>query len=82
MRKRIIFAVALALVSMAGLAQNFRANMDPSVKPGDDFWQYAVGSWLKNNPLDNEHPKNGAFTDPDGFRDMSAAEVLKNIFGE
>lgn len=25
---------------------------------------------------------NGAFTDPDGFRDMSAAEVLKNIFGE
>ena len=40
--KRLIFAVALAFVSMAGMAQNFRANMDPSVKPGDDFWQYAV----------------------------------------
>ena len=52
--KRLIFAVALAFVCMAGMAQNFRANMDPSVKPGDDFWQYAVGNWLKNNPIDKE----------------------------
>ena len=50
--KRLMMAVALAFVCMAGMAQNFRANMDPSVKPGDDFWQYAVGNWLKNNPLD------------------------------
>ena len=45
------------------MAQNFRANMDPSVKPGDDFWQYAVGTWLKNNPIDKEYPMNGAFVD-------------------
>ena len=49
--KRLIFAVALAFVSMAGMAQNFRANMDQSVKPGDDFWQYAVGNWLKNTSI-------------------------------
>ena len=61
--KRLIFAVALAFVCVAGMAQNFRANMDPSVKPGDDFWQYAVGTWLKNNPLDKEHPSNGSFVD-------------------
>ena len=53
----------MALVSMAGSAQDFKANMDPSVKAGDDFWQYAVGSWLKANPLDKQHPENGAFTD-------------------
>ena len=35
--KRLIFVVALAFVCMAGMAQNFRANMDPSVKPGDAF---------------------------------------------
>ena len=52
MIKRMFFAVALALVSLAGTAQNLRSNMDPSVKPGDDFWQYAVGGWLKANPLD------------------------------
>ena len=62
--KRLMIAVFLTIVSMvAGMAQNFRANMDSSVKPGDDFWQYAVGSWLKNNPLDKEHPQNGAFVD-------------------
>ena len=63
MMKKYIIAVAIAFVSMASMAQNFRANMDPSVKPGDDFRQYAVGSWLKNNPLDKEHPSNGAFVD-------------------
>ncbi|MCR5470949.1 MAG: M13 family metallopeptidase [Prevotella sp.] len=61
--KKLFFAVALAFVSMAGMAQNLKANMDTSVKPGDDFWQYAVGNWLKNNPLDKVHPENGAFTD-------------------
>ena len=61
--KKWMIAVALALVSMAGSAQSLKANMDPSVKPGDDFWQYAVGSWLKNNPLDKEHSSNGAFVD-------------------
>ena len=63
MMKRFIIAVAIAFVSMASMAQNFRANMDPSVKPGDDFWQYAVGAWLKNNPIDKEYPMNGAFVD-------------------
>ena len=61
--KKLFFAVALAFVSVAGMAQNLKANMDTSVKPGDDFWQYAVGNWLKNNPLDKVHPENGAFTD-------------------
>ena len=61
--KRWMIAVALALVSVAGTAQNLRANLDESVKPGDDFWQYAVGTWLKNNPLDAQHPMNGGFVD-------------------
>ena len=61
--KKLMVAVALAFVSMAGMAQNFRANLDESVKPGDDFWQYSVGTWLKNNPLDKEHPSNGSFVD-------------------
>ena len=61
--KKLMIVVVLALVSMVGAAQNFRANLDESVKPGDDFWEYAVGSWLKANPLDKEHPMNGAFVD-------------------
>ena len=61
--KKMFFAVMLAIVSMGATAQNLKANMDTSVKPGDDFWQYAVGSWLKANPLDKQHVMNGAFTD-------------------
>lgn len=40
-----------------------RANMNPAVKPGDDFYEYAAGGWLKTHPLDAEHPTNGAFVD-------------------
>jgi len=28
-----------------------RANVDASVNPGDDFFTYANGAWLKNNPI-------------------------------
>ena len=26
-------------------------DMDPGVKPGDDFFAYAEGTWLKNHPI-------------------------------
>jgi putative endopeptidase len=26
-------------------------NIDSAVKPGDDFFQYANGAWLKKNPI-------------------------------
>lgn len=38
-------------------------NMDLSIKPGDDFYRYAAGNWMKTHPLDGEHTSNGAFTD-------------------
>ncbi|PIE02490.1 MAG: peptidase M13 [Acidobacteria bacterium] len=30
------------------------ANMDLSVSPADDFYQYANGSWMKNNPVPDD----------------------------
>ena len=64
--KKILFALTLAFTCMRAVgvsAQTFKDNMNLSVKPGDDFWQYAVGGWLAANPLDKQHPENGAFTD-------------------
>lgn len=29
-------------------------NMDSTVKPGDDFFEYAEGGWIKNNPIPDE----------------------------
>ena len=74
--KKLFFAVALALVSVAGSAQGLKANMDPSVKPGDDFWQYAVGGWLKANPLDKQHAQNGAFTDLEELNKKRINELI------
>ncbi len=37
------------------------ANMDLSVKPGDDFYEYANGYWLKNNPVPASKTRWGSF---------------------
>ncbi|MDB5353713.1 MAG: peptidase [Phycisphaerales bacterium] len=38
-----------------------RANFDESVKPGQDFFQYVNGVWIKNNPIPAEYSRWGAF---------------------
>ena len=38
-----------------------RANMDPNVKPGDNFYEYANGTWLKNNPVPSSKTRWGSF---------------------
>ena len=42
-----------------------KTNLNTTVKPGDDFYEYAAGNWLKTHPLDAVHPMNGAFIDLD-----------------
>ena len=37
------------------------ANMDLSVKPGDDFFEYANGTWIKHNPIPAKETRWGSF---------------------
>lgn len=37
--------------------------MDLSVKPGDDFYQYANGTWLASHPVPESFGRYGAFTE-------------------
>ncbi|MGZ3764119.1 MAG: M13 family metallopeptidase, partial [Mucilaginibacter sp.] len=37
------------------------ANMDLSVKPGDDFFDYANGTWIKQNPIPAKETRWGSF---------------------
>jgi putative endopeptidase len=38
------------------------AYMDMSVRPGDDFNQYASGGWMKNNPVPDDKTQYGSFS--------------------
>jgi putative endopeptidase len=38
-------------------------NMDTSVKPGDDFFVYANGGWLKRTPIPPEYARWGSFNE-------------------
>ncbi|UOQ96947.1 M13 family metallopeptidase [Hymenobacter sp. 5317J-9] len=39
------------------------ANIDPSVKPCEDFFHYASGNWLKNNAIPDAQSSWGAFNE-------------------
>ncbi|MBP9985184.1 MAG: M13 family peptidase, partial [Prevotella sp.] len=56
--------ICSTVASAQGLKSGIdKSSMDLSVKPGDNFYEYSVGNWLKTHPLDAQHPMNGSFVD-------------------
>lgn len=79
--KRQIVLLSLALACTGAFAQTptsgiDRNNLDTSVRPGDDFYHYAAGGWLKSHPLDAEHPENGAFIDLEELNQKRIQELI------
>ena len=48
------------------------ANMDTSVRPGDDFYRYVNGTWLRQNTIPADKVRYGAF---DILRDQAQEDV-------
>lgn len=53
-------------------------NMDASVKPGDDFYRYANGTWLKTNTIPASKTSWGSFNE---LRDKSV-EAMRTLLDE
>src|SRR5690606_21870860 len=55
-----------------------RSNMDLTVKPGEDFYNYASGTWIKNNPVPPKETRWGSFNQ---LRDFNI-NAVKTILAE
>jgi putative endopeptidase len=64
-----IVSASLALSIMLGCAETAqkgsgilkKEDMDLSVKPGDNFFDYANGNWMKNTPIPADRSRYGSF---------------------
>ena len=87
MRMIVVLLAALLAAPLAANAQSMPAllthgivvaNMDRAVKPGDDFYRYANGDWLKRTEI----PSNRSYIDPyGGDLDFSSNLTRKRIAG-
>ncbi len=65
--KKFLTMMTMASVSMMMMAQSDlgsglnQADFNKNVRPGDDFYEYACGGWMKNNPLPGAYSRYGSF---------------------
>lgn len=52
------------------------ANLDTTVRPGDNFFFYANGTWLKNNPIPKSKTRWGSFNELDENNNKVLHELL------
>jgi putative endopeptidase len=55
------------------------ASMDKTVAPGDDFFGYANGGWVRNTPIPEDRSSIGAFFIADQERERQTRELLNGI---
>ena len=82
MKARMLF-LAASLVATSAFAQGLKSgidrnNMDLNVKPGENFYEYSAGNWMKTHPLDKEHPMNGAFVDLEELNNKRIREMVED----
>jgi len=54
-------------------------NMNKDVAPGTDFYQYACGGWIKNNPLAPEYARFGSFNVVGEENNKRIREIIESL---
>ncbi len=76
-------AIAMTMLAKAGAQATAprgvdRANLDPTVAPGTDFYDYACGGWMKAHPLSDEYSRYGTF---DQLGEQGRTQVRDLVIG-
>lgn len=84
MKKTYLYACCIAAVVFAGCSKQEKtkpaldtANMDLTVKPGEDFNAYANGNWIKNAKMPDDKSRYGSFDILKEENDLLVKEILE-----
>jgi putative endopeptidase len=58
------------------------AGMDTAVTPGDDFYRYSNGTWLKNTPIPSDKSNYGAFSVLADLSQQRVRDILDEAKGD
>lgn len=81
-----LFLLTSILITACGILKNKPSNnrysiqtsyMDLSVQPSEDFFQYANGTWVKENPIPDSESRWGSFNELDQENKVKLTAILK-----